>query len=390
MLTALTHARILTPYEEIDDGTVLMEDGRIVEVGPKVRPPSAAAVTELSGLTLVPGFIDLHVHGGGGFSLATGDPEEIRSYARWVVANGVTSFLASIVAATADEAEACLRAATGVAGQVENGATLIGAHLEGPFVNPVRRGALPESWLRTPDVALLRRLLDSAAGRLRLLTVAPELAGAGELIAEAANAGCVVAVGHSDASYEQASQAFSTGARHLTHAFNAMRPLHHREPGPLGAAIDSPEVTVELIADGVHVHPVAARLLLLAKGEANVALVTDGVAPASLAEGTFRLGGQEARLGQGRITLAEGTIAGSAATMDAVVRNVLNWRLASLAEVVRMASTVPARVLGLDGRKGRIAPGYDADLVALDEELEVALTWVDGQMAYSRSKERQG
>jgi N-acetylglucosamine-6-phosphate deacetylase len=390
MLTALTGARILTPDEEIGRGAVLIEDGRIVEVGPDVRPPAGAAVTDLPNLTLVPGFIDLHVHGGGGFSLATQDPDEIRSYARWVVASGVTSFLASVVAGTADEAEACLGAAAQVAGPTANGATLIGAHLEGPFVNPVRRGALPESWLRPPDVDLLRRFVDAASGHLRLLTLAPELPGASEVLAKAVSAGCIVAVGHSDATYEQAREAFLAGARHLTHAFNAMRPLHHRQPGPLGAALESDRVTVELIADGVHVHPVAARLLLLAKGEANVALVTDGVAPAGLAEGTFRIGGQEARLSQDRMTLADSTIAGSVATMDAVVRNVLNWRLAPLSEVVRMASTVPARVLGLDGRKGRIAPGYDADLVALDEELEVALTWVDGQMAYSRSEGRQG
>jgi N-acetylglucosamine-6-phosphate deacetylase len=233
-------------------------------------------------------------------------------------------------------------------------------------------------------LALLLRLFDAAAGHLRLLTVAPELPGAGELIAEAANAGCVVAIGHSDASYEEASQAFSAGAKHLTHAFNAMRPLHHRQPGPLGAAIDSSGVTVELIADGVHVHPAAARLLLLAKGVDNVALVTDGVTPAGLADGALRIGGQKARLSQGRIMLPDGTIAGSAATMDSVVRNVVGWGLAPLAEVVRMASTVPARVLGLDGRKGRIAPGYDADLVALDEELQVATTWVSGQPVRSR------
>jgi N-acetylglucosamine-6-phosphate deacetylase len=239
MLTALAGARILTPHEEIDDGVVLMEDGRIVDVGPEVRVASAVAVTDLHGLTLVPGFVDLHVHGGGGFSLATRDPDEIRSYARWVARSGVTSFLASIVAHTVDAAETCLRAVAEVAGPMAGGASLIGAHLEGPFVNPVRRGALPESWLRPPDVALLRRLLDAAAGNVRLLTLAPELGGAGGVIAEAANAGCVVAVGHSDASYEQARQAFSAGAQHLTHAFNAMRPLHHRQPGPSSSRMAS-------------------------------------------------------------------------------------------------------------------------------------------------------
>jgi N-acetylglucosamine-6-phosphate deacetylase len=219
-----------------------------------------------------------------------------------------------------------------------------------------------------------------------MLTMAPELAGARAILEEAA-AGCVVALGHSDVGYEGAREAFAAGARHLTHAFNAMRPFHHREPGLLGAALESHAVTVELIADGVHVHPAAARLLLAAKGAANVALVTDGVAPAGLSRGTFRTGGREARLSQGRVTLADGTIAGGAATMDVLFRNVVEWGLVPLADAVRMASTVPARVMGLEGRKGRIAPSYDADLVALDEELEVVMTWVGGQMLYSRSKD---
>ncbi len=388
MLTALTGARLLTPEEEIERGTVVIEDGRILEAGAEVRAPPGAAVTELPNTILAPGFIDIHVHGGGGFSLATRDPEEIRSYARWVVAGGVTSFLASVVADTPEEGEASLRAIAEAAGAVASGASLTGAHLEGPFVNHVRRGALPESWLRAPDVTLLRRFIDAAGGHLRLLTMAPELPGAGAALEEAVRAGCAVALGHSDASYEQARQAFAAGARHLTHAFNAMRPLHHREPGPLGAALDSDGVTVELIADGVHVHPLAARLLLLAKGTTDVALVTDGVAPAGLPQGAFRTGGQEARLSRGRITLPDGTIAGGAATMDAVVRNVVEWGLAPLSEAVRMGSIVPARVLGLGERKGRIAAGYDADLVALDEELTVVGTWIGGQMVHFRPKNR--
>ncbi len=389
MLTALTGARILTPDDEVGRGTVVIEDGRILEVGEGVRPPAQAMVTELPHTTLVPGFVDIHVHGGGGFSLATSDSEEVRSYARWVAAKGVTSFLASVVADTPDEGEVCVRAAA-EAGSVADGAGLVGIHLEGPFVNPIHRGALPETWLRTPDMDLFRRLVDAAGGHLRMLTVAPELAGARAILEEAVATGCVVALGHSDASYEAAREAFAAGARHLTHAFDAMRPFHHREPGLLGAALESHVVTAELIADGVHVHPAAARLLLAAKGAANVALVTDGVVPAGLSQGTFRTGGQEARLSRGRIALADGTIAGSAATMDVLVRNVIGWHLVSLADAIRMASTVPARILGLEGSKGHIAPSYDADLVALDEGLDVVMTWVGGRMLHSRPKGRQG
>jgi N-acetylglucosamine-6-phosphate deacetylase len=268
------------------------------------------------------------------------------------------------------------------AGPVEGGATLLGAHLEGPFVSPERRGALPQSWPRPPDPALLRRLLDAAGGHLRLLTLAPELPGAGELIAVARDAGCVVAIGHTDATYEQARAGFEAGARHVTHAFNAMRPFHQREPGTLGAALERPDVTLELIADGVHVHPAAARVLVAAAGAARVALITDGVPPAGGAGTGFLLGAELARLEGGQVSLPDGTIAGGAATMDAVVRNIVEWGVAPLAEAARMASTVPARVLGLGERKGRIAAGYDADLAALDADGRVATTWVGGRVVH--------
>lgn len=381
MPTVLTGARILTPDDEIEDGGVIVEDGRIAEVAPGLSAPAGAEVVDLRGLTLAPGFIDIHVHGGGGFSLATRDGEEARSYARWVVVHGVTSFVASIVGETPEDGEAALRAIA-EAGPAKGGAELLGAHLEGPFVSPERRGALPEGWLRPPDAALLGRLLEAAGGRLRLLTLAPELPGAAALLEQAVRADCVVAVGHSDATYEEARDAFARGARHLTHAFNAMRPFHHREPGPLGAALDIEGVTVELIADGVHVHRAAARMVVRTKGVDGVALVTDGVPPAGLSEGTFRIGGQGARLAEGRIALPDGTIAGSAATMDRVIRYVVEEGIATPAQAVRMASTVPAGVVGLGGRKGRIARGYDADLVALDSDLNVAMTWVAGRVAH--------
>ena len=381
MPTVLTGARILTPDDEIEGGSVIVEDGRIAEVAAGLSVPAGAEVVDLRGLTLAPGFIDIHVHGGGGFSLASGDVEELRSYARWVVAHGVTSFVASVVGDRPEDGEAALRAIAG-AGPAEGGAELLGAHLEGPFVSPERRGALPEGWLRPPGAGLLGRLLEAAGGRLRLITLAPELPGAAAVLELAVRGGCVVAVGHSDATYEEARDAFARGARHLTHAFNAMRPFHHREPGPLGAALDTEGVTVELIADGVHVHRAAARMVVRTKGVDGVALVTDGVPPAGLSEGSFRIGGRDARLAEGRVALPDGTIAGSAATMDRVIRYVVEEGIATPAQAVRMASTVPAGVLGLGGRKGRIARGYDADLVALDSDLNVAMTWVAGRVAH--------
>ena len=381
MTKVLAGARVLTPDNEIDDGCVIVEGGSIVEVAAGLSPPAGAEVVDLRGLTLAPGFIDIHVHGGGGFSLASGDAGEVLSYARWVVSHGVTSFVASIVGGTPEEGEAALRAIA-EAGRADGGAELLGAHLEGPFVSRERRGALPEGWLRPPDAGLLERYLEAAGGRLRLITLAPELPGAAALLKQAVRAGCVVAVGHSDSTYQEARDAFARGARHLTHAFNAMRPFHHREPGPLGAALDAQGVTVELIADGVHVHSAAARMLVRAKGIEGVVMVTDGVPPAGLSGGSFRIGGRGARPAEGRIALPDGTIAGSAATMERIVQHVVGEGIATAAQAVRMASTVPAGVLGLGGRKGRIARGYDADLVALDSELNVARAWVAGRVLH--------
>jgi len=380
--TLLRGGSVIHPGGQVARTDVLVEDGVIREVGPSVSAPEGAQTVHLADLTLAPGFIDVHVHGGGGFSLITTDPEHIRAYARWAVSHGVTSFLATICADSLEAGIECAHAAAVAAGSVEDGATLLGLNFEGPFVSPDRRGALPPEWLTEPDLRMLGRLLAAGAGSVRLMTVAPELPGASAVIGALRDAGVRVSVGHTDAKYEQAKAAFEAGASHVTHAFNAMRPLHHREPGPLGAALDSPGVTVEVIADGVHLHPAAVHLLVRAFGSARVCLVTDAVRPAGLDSGTFDIGGQQAKLDGGSIRLPDGTIAGSAATMDALVRNLVEWGIADLATAVTMASATPARVVGCDGTKGSIAPGYDADLVALTDDGRVAATWIGGRLVY--------
>jgi N-acetylglucosamine-6-phosphate deacetylase len=388
MSGAIRGARILTPDESIETGTVVFDGaGLITSVGADAEPPPGAEITDARGLTVVPGFIDLHVHGGGGYSLATKDPTEIESYARWVVSRGVTGFLATVFASDFDEALAFVGAAGYVSDRPpEGGAEILGINLEGPFVNRERRGALPESWVRAPDLAELAALSNASDGSIKLTTLAPEIPGAERLLKIALEDWIVVAIGHTDATYEEALGAFEGGASHVTHAFNGMRPFHHRDPGPVLAAIDSQHVTLELIADGVHVHPATVRAIVRAAGSDRITLISDAVPPAGLDSGVFQLGNEEARLTAGRVLLPDGTIAGGAATMDRIVRNVVEWGVSGLTDAVRMASTVPARVLGLSERKGRIAPGYDADLVALDGHLEVAMTWVAGRLVYARGE----
>jgi N-acetylglucosamine-6-phosphate deacetylase len=389
MSGAITNACVLTPDERFEPGTIVWDDeGRIEAVGAGLEPPDGVDVTDARGLTLAPGYIDIHVHGGGGYSLATRDAEEIRSYARWVVFHGVTSFLPTICAPAIGEGLEYVRTAAGVTGPVAGGANVLGVNLEGPFVNPERRGALPKGWLAPPDANLFEKLAEAARGHLMLMTVAPELAGAGKVISRAAQRRIKIALGHSNADYETAFQAFMRGAFHVTHAFNAMS-FHHREPGILGAALDAPHATIEMVADGVHLHPATVSMLLRSFGRDHIALVTDGVTPAGVADATFSVGDEEASLVGNHVLLGDGTgdgtIAGSAVTMDAIVGGIVELGHISVAEPVRMASTVPARILGLAERKGRIAPGYDADIIALDGEMGVAMTWVAGRLVYSRA-----
>ena len=378
--TLLSGARVITPDSRTAPADVLIDDGRIAAVGPGLAADGAETV-DLSGAVIAPGFIDVHVHGGGGHPLITPDPGEIQAYARWAVSQGVTSFLATVCAPTPEAALGCL-AACANAREATDGATLLGVNLEGPFVSPERRGALPPSWPAAPDTDTFRRLLDASGGKLRLMTVAPELPGATAIISEALSAGMRVSVGHTDATYEVSRDAFAAGASHVTHAFNAMRQFHHREPGPLGAAVEAEGVTVEVIADGVHLHAATVRTLVGAFGAERIALITDGVTPAGLDNGTLRIGGVEACLKDGAMRLPDGTIAGSVATMADVVRNVVRWGIADLAAAATMASATPARALALGEGKGRVAPGYDADLIALTADLSVAATWVAGRLAY--------
>ena len=346
--------------------------------------PRAGAAVDLSGFLVVPGFIDLHTHGGGGFALHTTEPNEIRSYARWVTRTGTTAFLVNVVGVPEGLPERQLVAAVQAVTGHEQGAQPLGIYLEGPFLNPSRRGAHHPSWLRLPDRALAERLLALSAGHLRVVTLAPELPGAMDVLDRLVAAGVTVALGHTEATYEVARQAFARGARLLTHCFNAMPPLLHRAPGPLGALVECPEACGELVADGHYVLPPVMRVLTRALGPERTVVVTDAQPGAGLPTGTtFAFAGLAARVDGDLARLADGTIAGSLLTMDRALRNLVEFVDVPLEQAVRMLSETPARVLGLAHRKGRLAPGYDADLVVLDPSLRVHGTVCRGQVAYA-------
>ena len=378
----LSGGRVVTPEGVLSPGWIRLAGSRIDAVGPGEPPgPTRLPLTDLGGAWVLPGFVDMHVHGGGGTSFTEGTAEDARRAAEFHRRNGSTTMLASLVTAPLADLEARVAMLAGLAAE----GVIAGLHLEGPFLAAARCGAQDPRHMIAPDVAAFDRLLAMAAGWLRVITLAPELPGATDLITAAAEAGVIAAVGHTDATADVTSAAVDAGASHATHLFNGMRPLHHREPGPVGALLDRDEVSCEVIADGVHLHDTAIRLVARAAGPGRLVLITDAMAAAGMPDGRYRLGsmwvdvaGGEARLaagagpgagarpGAGAGPRVSGAIAGSTATMASVVRHAVAAGL-PVTDVAAAASTNPARVLGLAGRTGALRPGLDADLVVCDE-----------------------
>lgn len=371
--------RVLTPQEEIADAVVVIEDGKIAAVGPRdsVRVHPQAKEILASDMIVAPGFVDIHIHGAGGHDVMSSTEEALGAIARTVARHGTTSLVATTVTAPPDETRKSLEEITRYIKSSANtqppespAAEFVGIHLEGPFISLTRRGVHPAGAIAKPSPALLDRYLDTAAGLVKILTLAPEVPGALELVERAYARGVVVALGHTDATYEQAHTAIFRGARHAVHVFNAMRPFSHRETGVLGAVLTDSSVTAEVIADGVHVDDPAIRLLLAAKGPQLVILVSDGTAATGMKDGSYRLGTFDVTVSGGVCRNREGKLAGSTLTLDRAVQNMVRIGV-PLIEAVRMATLNPARRIGIEQRKGVIAPGADADLVFLTPDLKV-------------------
>ncbi|QBR93145.1 N-acetylglucosamine-6-phosphate deacetylase [Nocardioides euryhalodurans] len=355
--------RLVAPDRVLAPGWVHVVGGTISDVGAGA-PPRVADV-DLVGSTLVPGLVDSHVHGGGGAAFDGGDPAAVEQVVRAHRAQGTTTLLASLVTDTVD---GLVRSAGRLADLVDDG-LLAGVHLEGPWLSPHHPGAHDPALLGTPTAATVDRLVEAARGHLRMVTLAPELPGATEAVRRLVAAGVVVAIGHTDATYDQARAALDAGAAAGTHLFNAMRGLHHREPGPVAALLEHPDAHVELIADGVHVHPAMIGLAAAAKPHHTV-LVTDAMAAAAAEDGDYRLGALGVEVRDGVARLPGGALAGSTATLATSVRYAVRAAGLRLEDAVRAATATPAGLHGL-ARTGALRPGADADLVALDEDLRV-------------------
>ena len=355
---------MVTPARVFAPGWVLVESDRIFDVGHGV-PPRPADV-DLPSATIVPGYVDAHVHGGGGASYDTGDPEDAATVARAHLAHGTTTIMASLVT---DGPKSLERSVRELAELVDEG-LLAGLHLEGPWLSPRHVGAHDPLLLSEPRPEDVEALIEAAGGHLRMVTLAPELPGGLDAVRRLTAAGVVVAIGHTDATYDDARAALDAGASVGTHLFNAMRGLHHREPGPVAALLEHPDAYVELIADGVHLHPAVLRLAATRKPHLAV-LVTDAMAAAAAGDGDYALGPMAVHVRDGVARLADsGAIAGSTLTMAAAVKFAVRTAGLPIEEVVRAATASPASMLGLD-RVGALRPGFSADLVVLDEDLEV-------------------
>lgn len=352
--------RVVTPDGVLDQAEIEIADGRITAVR---NTPGTDEATDLGPGWLVPGFVDLHCHGGAGASFASTDPDEIATAAAFHAGHGTTAMLASLVS---DDVDVLCAQLAAIARVVEAGRTpVVGAHLEGPFLSAARCGAQNPAHLIDPDPSAFARMLAAARGTLRMLTIAPELPGADTVIEAALAAGLVVAIGHTDADVDTAELAFRHGAKVATHLFNGMAPIHHRAPGPAAAALAT-DTMCELINDGHHVHPAMLRLV----GPARTVLITDAIAAAGAGDGAYSLGGLDVVVADGVARLrGADSLAGSTLTMDEAVRRTVMQTGWSVADTIAAASTNPAGVLGLEC--GAIAAGLRADLVHLDEDLRV-------------------
>jgi N-acetylglucosamine-6-phosphate deacetylase len=389
MKTTFTARSLYTPLEEISHPLLIVEDGRISEIssreGRKLSIPGPPV--DFGDAVIVPGFFDIHIHGGAGVDVMRGSPDDLARLGSFLISHGVTEYFPTTVAAPLDATCAALeRLADAIeAAQSSNGgsdgavqARPLGIHLEGPFLSHKRRGVHPPEYLAEPTVEIFDRLWQAARGQVRMMTIAPEIPGAMEVIAEASRRKVCVSIGHSDADLSTARRAIDVGARHATHTFNAMRPLDHREPGIVAEVLTDDRITADLIADGIHVAPEVVKLFLRAKGLERAVLITDAMSATGMPNGKYQLGPILVDVKDGKATYKD-SLAGSVLTMDRAVRNVTKFADWSLQDAVRAGTLNPAKAVGMEADRGVLASGANADFTVLSSSGEVLKTIVGGR-----------
>lgn len=385
MKTCITAARLFTPTEVIADPIVVVEDGQIAAVNSRALMPVPAGGRHLDfpDLIIAPGYIDIHVHGGAGHDVMQDDPSGRVAFEKAMARHGVTSYVATTVTASLDRILGALdRLGNVISAEDEEhrhiGARPLAIHLEGPFISPAKCGVHPTEYLIAPTPELFEKVWEASGGTLKIMTIAPELPGAPEVIREARKRRVYTCIGHSNATFTEAVRGIDSGAVSATHTFNAMRALDHREPGILGAVLTNDRLMADIIVDGIHVAPAMVKLFLKAKGLENAILVTDAISATGMPDGTYQLGPFQVQV-QGDRCEYQGKLAGSVLTLDRAVRNVITFADWSLQQSVILATRNPARMIRTDS-KGKIAAGNDADLILLSHDGEVMNTMVGGRL----------
>lgn len=367
-----------------DKKDILIENGRISKIQKEINL-RGCEVLDACGCYVVPGFIDIHTHGAKGLDVMTPNFETLESLSLFYASKGVTSFLPTVLTASLEEINDALENIKNAIEKGTKGSKIIGINMEGPFINYRNKGAQPGEHIITPTVELIEGFIKRSGNNIRLMTIAPEVSGAMEVVEYFKGKGITFAAGHSSLDYSSAINAFNAGFNHITHLFNAMTGIHHREPGLAGAALDSENVTVEIIADGIHVDPAVVRMAIKCKTPHKVVLITDSTVGAGIEEGVLSFGGQKIIVKNGSAVLENGVLAGSTLTMADGVKNMVEKFNVSLEDAVIMASENPARVINVESRKGSLSYGKDADIVILDSDIRVLATIVEGNIAHKKS-----
>lgn len=385
----LKNVKVYAENQIFPNGYVLIEEGKITEAGESFEPTKAEDITEMtfdSSYQLIPGMIDLHIHGAGGADTMDATNEALETMTRVLPREGTTSFLATTMTVGQKAIEAAI---DNIAEYMKNSqgagkAEILGIHLEGPFLSPKRAGAQHPDHIIDPNVELFKKWQEFSNQHIRLVTLAPEQNGGLELASYLKETGVVASIGHSDATHAEVNEGVKAGITHATHLYNGMSPLHHREPGVVGSVLLEDRITAEMIVDGIHIAPAMVNLAFRNKGRERVVLVTDAMRAKCLNNGFYDLGGQEVEVKNGKATLQNGTLAGSILLMKDAVQNMISFTGCKMEDIVQMTSVNPAKELNVFDRKGSIKPGKDADLVILDEQNEVVLTICRGKIAFMK------
>ncbi|MDM5214892.1 N-acetylglucosamine-6-phosphate deacetylase [Peribacillus sp. NJ4] len=374
--------------ETYQNGYIKVVDGKIAEVGPVSQykqDDNAKVITLSPDYQVIPGAIDIHIHGASNSDAMDATHEALSTMAETLPKEGTTSFLATTMTQSTQAIEsALLNAGEYIESQTQEHAEIVGIHLEGPFISPVRKGAQPEEHIIDPDVTLFKRWQEMAGNQIKLVTLAPEQPNGLDLAAHLRKTGVVASIGHSDATYDQIDEAIQAGTTHVTHLYNGMRGLHHREPGVLGAAYLRDELYVELIADGIHCRPEMVKLAYNQITSERMILITDSLRAKWLEKGTYDLGGQPVYVNETKATLSNGTLAGSILKMNDAIKNTLKYTDCSMTDIIKMTAENPAKQLRIFDRKGSIQVGKDADFVILNDRLDVEMTFCRGNLAFKK------